>query len=50
MSESGNATDGWDHVPERLPPNSYNRKDPWGLPNITAEVVKQYTARPLTFG
>jgi hypothetical protein len=46
----GNATGGWDHVSERLPPNWHNRRAPYSLQNITAETLKQYAAHPKLFG
>jgi hypothetical protein len=50
QSGPGNATGGWDAVPERLPANWYNRVAPYSLQNITTETLAQYAAYPKVFG
>jgi hypothetical protein len=49
-SGAGNATGGWDFVPERLPANWHNRKTPYTLADVLVQILSQYLAYPKIFG
>jgi hypothetical protein len=42
--------DSWSHVPERIPPNWYNRKEPYSLLDVTLQIDLLYLAYPVLFG
>jgi hypothetical protein len=46
----GNATGGYDAVPERIPARWTNRVAPYTLLDVTAQIVAQYAAYPRAFG
>jgi hypothetical protein len=46
----GNATGGYDFVPERLPPKYKNRVAPYTLLDVSANILEMYLAAPRVFG
>jgi hypothetical protein len=46
----GNATGGYDFVPERIPPNFVNRVAPYTLLDVVTNIVALYLAAPGPFG
>ncbi|MCJ1248402.1 hypothetical protein MMC30_005619 [Trapelia coarctata] len=41
---------GWNHIPERIPPNWYNRKTPYSNLDVGGEILAQYALYPVLFG
>lgn len=41
---------GWDHVPERIPENWFNRVAPYSLLDVANEIRAQYMEYPVLFG
>jgi hypothetical protein len=46
----GNATGGYDSVPERIPPNYVNRVLPYTLLDVSTQILEMYLAAPGPFG
>jgi hypothetical protein len=49
-SGPGNATGGWDYVPERIPAAWYNRVTPYTLLDVVVQMLAQYLGAPVAFG
>jgi hypothetical protein len=41
---------GWNHVPERIPDNWFNRATPYTLVDVVDEILAQYVENPVPFG
>jgi hypothetical protein len=41
---------GWNHVPERIPDNWFNRATPYTGVDVVEEILAQYLANPVPFG
>jgi unspecific peroxygenase len=50
VSGPGNATGGYDKVPERIPKNWANRLLPYTLLDVLTEILAQYVSYPRLFG
>jgi hypothetical protein len=46
----GNATGGYDFVPERIPPNFVNRIAPYTVLDVATNILAMYLAAPRAFG
>jgi hypothetical protein len=49
-SGAGNATGGWDAVPERIPEKWRNRVLPYTLLDVVVQIAAQYLGAPVEFG
>ncbi|RMZ69414.1 heme-thiolate peroxidase aromatic peroxygenase like [Pyrenophora seminiperda CCB06] len=48
--EDSSAEGGWRHVPERIPPNWFSRRQSYFNVDVTAEILAQYVKYPRFFG
>lgn len=48
--EDSSAPGGWRHIPERIPDNWFNRREPYSGGDVTREIAAMYLKYPKVFG